>query len=78
MRGMNFSSVRVSRDVLMFASTYNDEKVITTELAVGVAVNDFERAGDYDGAALRLFSMCDEEAHRGNVHYAYDLLGRAK
>lgn len=76
-RGMDFSSVKVSRDVLVFATTYNDENVISTELVVGEAVNEFERAGNYDGAASRLFSMCDEEAHRGNVHYAYDLLGRA-
>ena len=76
-RSMDFSSVRVSSDALMFATTFNDEKVISTELAVGEAVNEFERAGDYDGAATKLFDMCDEEAHRGNVHYAYDLLGRA-
>lgn len=74
---IDYNSVRVSRDALSFASTYNDEKVISAELAIGEAVNEYERKGDYDGAASKLFSMCVEEARGGNVSYAYDLLNRA-
>lgn len=76
-RPMDMSSVRVSNEVLMFASTFNDETLISTELSVGEAVNDFERNGDYDGAAVKLFQMCVSEAQRGNVLYAYDLLNRS-
>lgn len=74
---IDYNSVRVSRDALSFASSYNDEKVISAELAIGEAVNEYERAGDYDGAASKLFSMCAEEARDGNVSYACDLLNRA-
>ena len=74
---IDYNSVRVSRDALSFASSYNDEKVISAELAIGEAVNEYERRGDYDGAASKLFSMCVEEARGGNVSYAYDLLNRA-
>lgn len=76
-RRIGLNSVKVSHDALVFASTYNDENVITSELAIGEAVNEYERRGDYDGAATRLFAMCDAEAHCGNVFYAYDLLNRA-
>lgn len=74
---IDYNSVRVSSDALAFASSYNDEKVISAELAIGKAVNEYERKGDYDGAASKLFSMCAEEARGGNVFYAYDLLNRA-
>lgn len=74
---IDYNSVRVSSDALAFASSYNDEKVISDELAIGKAVNEYERKGDYDGAASKLFSMCAEEARGGNVFYAYDLLNRA-
>ena len=76
-RKIGFNSVNVSHDALVFASTYNDESVISSELAIGEAVNEYERTGDYDGAATRLFAMCDAEAHGGNVFYAYDLMNRA-
>lgn len=74
---IDYNSVRVSKDALAFASSYNDEKVISAELAIGEAVNEYERLCDYDGAASKLFSMCAEEARGGNVFYAYDLLNRA-
>ena len=74
---IDYNSVRVSRDALSFASSYNDEKVISAELAIGEAVNEYERVGDYDGAASKLLSMCAEEARDGNVSYACDLLNRA-
>ena len=76
-RRIGLNSIRVSHDALSFASTYNDEKVISAELSIGEAVNEYERKGDYDGAATTLFSMCDIEAHSGNVLYAYDLMNRA-
>lgn len=75
-RRIDYNSVRVSGDALSFSSSYNDENVISTELTIGEAVSGYERNGDYDGAAHKLFSMCAEEAHRGNLHYAYDLLNR--
>lgn len=74
---IDYNSIRVSRDAQAFASSYNDEKLISAELAIGEAVNEYERRGDYDGAASKLFSMCAEEARGGNVSYAYDLLNRA-
>ena len=77
LRRIDFNSIRVSGDALRFAASYNDEKVISTELTIGEAVNEYERSGDFDGAACRLFAMCDEEAHNGNVFYAFELLNRA-
>ena len=76
-RPIEQNSIRVSREILSFASSYNDKQVITTELSIGEAVREFELSGDYDGAALRLFEMCHHEARRSNVPYAYDLLARA-
>ena len=76
-RPIDHNSVRVSRDILSFASSYNDERVINTELAIGEAVREYEVAGDYDGAAARLFEMCELEANEGNVDYAFDLFTRA-
>lgn len=76
-RRIGFNSIRVSHNALLFASTYNDEKVISAELSIGEAVSDYERKNDYDGAAITLFSMCDIEAHSGNVIYAYGLMNRA-
>ena len=61
------SSVRVSRDIQAFAATYNDEEIIATELAMGEAVQEYEQKHDYDGAACKLFAMCDEAAHKGNA-----------
>lgn len=74
---IDFSSVRVSKDVQVFATTYNDQNLIATELAVGEAVQEFERQRDHDGAACRLFAMCNGEAHGGDTHRAYELLNRA-
>lgn len=69
-------SIRVSTEALMFASSFNDKEMISSEIAVGEAIRDFERRDDYDGAAKCLFAMCSEEAHHGNVRKAYDLLNR--
>lgn len=74
---IDFSSVRVSHDVQVFAASYNDESVIATELAVGEAVQEFERLRDHDGAASKLFAMCNDEAHNGDPHRAFELLNRA-
>ena len=74
---IDFSSVRVSHDVQVFATSYNDQNVIATELAVGEAVQEFERQRDHDGAANRLFAMCNKEAHNGDTHRAYELMNRA-
>ena len=72
-----YSSVRVSRDVQAFAATYNDEEIIATELAMGEAVQEFEQKHDYDGAACKLFAMCNEAAHKGNAGLACKLLDQA-
>lgn len=74
---MGFNSIRVSREALLFASTFNDSETITTEITVGEAIRDYERQGDFDGAATCLFAMCSAEAHQGNIRNAYDLLNRA-
>lgn len=76
-RPIDFNSVRVSRDILTFATSYNDEKVIASELTIGEAVREFEVCGDFDGAAQRLFDMSAEQAQEGNIDYAYDLFNRA-
>lgn len=62
---------------ITLTSFRKDAKIISAELSIGEAVNEYERKGDYDGAAATLFSMCDIEAHNGNVFYAYDLMSRA-
>lgn len=74
---LGYNSVRVSRDILSFASTYNDEQTITKEITIGQAVRDYENAGDLDGVAQLLFDMCDREAHLGHLGTAYELLNRA-
>ena len=74
---IDYSSVKVSRDVQMFAASYNDPTVISQELAVGEALCSFERRNDYDGAASLLFSMCGDAARDGKTGYAYVLLKRA-
>ena len=71
------SSVRVSRDVQSFAATYNDEEVISTELAAGEAVQEFEQKHDFDGAAGKLFSMSKEAAKQGNARLACKFLDQA-
>ena len=76
-RPIDFNSVRVSRDILTFAASYNDEKVIASELSIGEAVREFEISGDFDGAAMTLFDMSAEEAENGNIDYALDLFNRA-
>ena len=76
-RPIDFNSVRVSRDILAFAASYNDEKVIASELSIGEAVREFEVCGDFDGAALTLLDMCAEEAQDGDLDYALDLFNRA-
>ena len=74
---IGFNSVRVSNEILTFAASYNDERVIADEISIGQAVRDYEDAGDYDGAAMLLFDISDREAHRGRVKYAYEILNRA-
>lgn len=74
---LDYSSIRVSKEVQAFAATYNDEDVISTELTVGEAVQEYEKGGDYDGAACRLFEMCAEAAHKGQSAFACDLLNRS-
>ena len=74
---LDYSSIRVSKEVQAFAATYNDEDVISTELAVGEAVQEYEKSGDFDGAACRLFEMCAEAARKGRSAFACDLLNRA-
>lgn len=76
-RPIDFNSVRVSRDILTFATSYNDEKVIASELTIGEAVREFEICGDFDGAAQKLFDMSAEQSQVGNIDYAYDLFNRA-
>ena len=76
-RPIDFNSVRVSRDILTFATSYNDEKVIASELTIGEAVREFEVNGDFDGAAQKLFDMSAEQAQEGNIDYAYDLFNRS-
>lgn len=76
-RPIERKSIKVSHDILAFASSFNDEQVISTELSIGEAVREFELTGDYDGAATRLFDMCEQEALGGNAGYAFDLFNRA-
>jgi len=74
---IDFCSVKVSREVQMFAESYNDQEIISKELAVGEVLLSYEKRHDYDGAATMLFSMCREEARCGRISYASELLNRA-
>ena len=74
---MGINSVRVSREALQFASTFNDTQLISTEISIGEAIGKYERRGDFDRAATHLFAMCSKEAHDGSIRKAYDLLNRA-
>ena len=74
---IGFNSVRVSSEILTFATSFNDERIIADEINVGQAIRDHEDAGDLDGASKLLFDLCDKEAHIGRIRYAYELLNRA-
>lgn len=76
-RPMSYASVMVSEDVLRFSSDFNDESSIFREIAVGEAIGCFEKVMDWDGAAQRLYYMSSEEARKGNLGYACELMERA-
>lgn len=77
MRPMSPASVRVSRDVLDFASDFNDSNAIDRELSIGEAISSFEKSKDYDGAAITLYGMAENAAESGHTDRALDYMNRA-
>lgn len=76
-RPMTSASVLVSKDVMEFATGFNDTSIINRELMVGSATNEFIRNKDYDGAAVMLFGMARDAAGRGQTELACDLMNRS-
>lgn len=76
-RPITYRSVKVSRDVLRFSSSYNDRQQIELELTIGEAENEYITRKDIDGAALKLFQMSKDEAAKGRIAFAYELFNRS-
>lgn len=76
-RPVTYRSVKVSQNVLQFSTKYNDRQQIELELNAGEAENEYIARKDNDGAAIKLFEMCREEAVNGRISFAYELLNRA-
>lgn len=72
-RPITYRSVKVSRDVLRFSSSYNDRQQIELELTIGEAENEYITRKDLDGAALKLYQMSKDEASKGRIAFAYEL-----
>ena len=77
LRPMSPSSVRVSPAVLNFAEDFNDADTIDRELSIGEAIRAFEKSKDYDGAAVTLYNMAQNEAMAGHSDRALDYLTRS-
>ena len=69
-------SVKVSREVLEFASEFNDEKLISSELEIGEAISQFEKSKDYDMSAVTLCTMAKEAMLRNDIQQGYYLMTR--
>lgn len=59
-----------SREILAYASSYNDEQVINNEIESGKAVYGALRKNDYDEAAKQYFLLVCKKAQAGNIKYA--------
>ena len=71
------TSALVSRDVIEFATGFNDCDQIYKQIQIGEAIKDHEKSQNYDGAATTLYSMACSEAMKGNLDYACTLMSAA-
>ena len=76
LRPMSLASVRVSDDIIAFASDVNDEETIRREVQIGEALGSLVRTRDYDAAATMLFGMASDAREAGDIASAYDLMTR--
>jgi hypothetical protein len=67
----------VSRDVIEFASGFNDCDQIYKQIQIGEAIKDYVKSHNYDGAATTLYTMACTEAMKGNLDYACSLMSNA-
>lgn len=74
---IGLNSITVSREILDFASEFNDEKVISTELEIGEAISKYEKSKDYDGLAVTLCQMAHRAIENDDIYHAYYLMSRA-
>ena len=59
-----------SREVLAYASSYNDEQVINSEIESGKAVYHLLNHHDYDEAAKQYLLLVQKKAHAGDIKEA--------
>ena len=59
-----------SREVLMYANGYNDERAIHSEMESGMAVYELLRHNDYDEAARRYLLLVQKRAMEGDIKEA--------
>ena len=59
-----------SREVLSYASSYNDEKVINSEIESGKAVYQLLAHNDYDEAAKQYLMLVQKKAESGDIKEA--------
>lgn len=76
-RPITYRSVKVSRDVLKYSASYNDQQQIDREITIGETENEYITKKDNDGAAIKLLEMARFEAEKGRVSFAYELLNRS-
>lgn len=58
---------QTSREIISYASGYNDERQIANEIESGQAVYDLLCHNDYDGAARRYLMLVEERAKAGDI-----------
>lgn len=71
------TSAMVSRDVMEFASGFNDCEQIYKQIQIGEAIKDHVKSQNFDGAVTTLYSMACSEAMKGNLDYACSLMSNA-
>ena len=59
-----------SREVLSYASGYNDEQAISSEIESGKAVYQFLNHHNYDEAAKQYLLLVEKKAHNGDIKEA--------
>ena len=59
-----------SREVLAYASSYNDERVINSEIESGKAVYDLMHRNDYDKAARQYLMLVQKKCVEGDIKEA--------
>ena len=74
---ISMTSAMVSRDVIEFATGFNDCDQIYKKIQIGEALKDYEKSQNYDGAATTLYSMACNETIKGNMDYACALMSTA-